>query len=69
MLIFISGREAFYDDDKILFYCYIGIDDANKSLQYTAYGKTEQEAIERAASLAYLLNSVDAQLGVLAKHN
>lgn len=69
MFMFISAPEAFYDDEKILYYCYVGINDTNKSLQYTAYGKTEKEAIERAASLAYLLNSVDSQLGELAKQN
>lgn len=69
MLIFISGNEAFYDDDKILYVCHVGINDTNMSLQYDAYGKTEQEALERAASLAYLLNSVDSQLKVKAEQN
>lgn len=69
MDIFISGGEAFYDDEKMLYYCYIGINDSNKSLQYTAYGTTEKEAIDRAASLAYILNSLDKQKDVLAKMN
>lgn len=69
MYNFISAKEAFYDDDKMMFCCHIGINDANMSLQYDAYERTAQGAIDKAASLAFLLNSVDSKLSQLAKEN
>lgn len=68
-MIFIHGNDAFYDDEKMLFYCHVGVNDSNMSLQYTAYGKTKEEAIQRAVSLTYILNSLDKGMERLAKQN
>jgi len=69
MYKFIAGKEAFFDDEKELYYCYIGVNDSNKSLQYMAYGNTPQVAIQRAESLCHILNSLDGQLSKMAKEN
>lgn len=59
---FVSGKEAFLDDEKELYYCYIGINDSNKSLQYLAYGNTPSVAVDRAKSIADILNALDDKL-------
>lgn len=66
---FICGKEAFLDDEKELYYCYIGVSDSNKSLQYLAYGNTPSTAIQRAESLCYILNSIDSKILQMIKEN
>lgn len=49
---YVIGEEVFFDEDNQLYYRYIGIDDKNKTLVATAWGKTEEEADERAIIIA-----------------
>ena len=56
--MFKSGKIAFYDDEKMLYYCYIGVDDKNQTLVAAAYGQTEEDAISNALAITSLLNKI-----------
>jgi len=49
---YIISEEVFFDEDNQLYYRYIGINDKNKTLVATAWGRTEKEANERAVTIA-----------------
>lgn len=41
---YIISKETFYDEERELFYCYIGKDNREKTLLLTVWGVTEQAA-------------------------
>lgn len=56
---FDSGKESFYDDEKELFYCYVGVKDSNRTLFAAVYGNTPVTALKNAIKLSDLLNKKD----------
>lgn len=55
---YISGKEAFYDEDRKLHYCYVGFDQPGKPLEMLVFGNTARRAIYKAAMYAQLLNEL-----------
>ena len=55
---YISGNEAFFDDEKELYYAYVGLNKPNKPLIATYYGNTPSVAIKAANDAAKALNAL-----------
>jgi hypothetical protein len=56
--IYISGNEAFYDEEKELWYCYIGKNNQKKTLRFSVWAKGKFLAIKLARLYCKLLNEV-----------
>ena len=52
---FIYAEEAFYDEEKMLWGCYVGFG-KEKILRFTVWAATEKNAISQAKLLAERLN-------------
>jgi len=55
---YISGDYAFYDDEKELFYVYVGLDNETMDLFASIYGNTKSTAIENGQKAAAALNYI-----------
>jgi hypothetical protein len=55
-MAYLSGQEAWYDEDQKLWFSYVGVDDRNKTLAFSAWGRSAEEAKIRASWLMELLN-------------
>lgn len=66
MANYVVSKETWYDEDKQLYYRYIGRDDSKKTLMYTAWGKTECIADLKAQLIVSLLNklSIDCEISL-----
>lgn len=52
---FIASEEVWYDEDKMLWGCYVGKSES-KLLYATAWGRSKDVAMLRANAIAHLLN-------------
>lgn len=53
---YISGDYAFFDDEKELYYCYVGFNNPKMSLELSVYGNTPGIAKQKAEALVKILN-------------
>jgi hypothetical protein len=53
---YVPAAEAFYDEDQQLYYAYVGVDNSKRTLALSAWGKTPEEAVQRAEWVAEALN-------------
>lgn len=53
---YISSNESFYDEDKQLYYAYLGLNKADMPLIATYYGTNPSIAIKAANEAAKMLN-------------
>ena len=60
MANYISSKETWYDEDKCLYYKYIGRDDSKKTLMYTAWGFTKEVVDLKSKFLVDVLNRLSA---------
>ena len=60
MANYVVSKETWYDEDKQLYYKYIGRDDSKKTLMYTAWGFTEEVVSLKATFLVDVLNKLSA---------
>ena len=56
---YISSTVAFYDEDMLLWGCYVGLNNADKTLLFTVWEQSEQQAIDAAYWLKSFLNLKD----------
>jgi len=61
MANYISSKETWYDEDKQLYYKYIGRDNKKKTLMYTAWGHTAQLAEMKAELVITMLNELNIE--------
>jgi hypothetical protein len=52
-----SGKESFYDDEKELYFCYVGLKNKERTLFAAVYGNTPNTALNNAEILAEKLNT------------
>lgn len=55
----IISKETFYDEDKELYYKYIGLSDRDRTLIATAWGKTKGEATRNAELISKIKELVN----------
>jgi len=55
---FIVSQETFYDEEKLLFGCYLGKNDDKKTLWATVWGSSPAAAVSRAEFIARTLNRI-----------
>lgn len=53
---YIASKHSFFREEEELFETYVGIDNQEMTLLYSAWGKTEEESLALAQKLAELLN-------------
>ncbi len=61
-----AGNESFLDDEKELYYAYVGLNKPNMPLIAAYYGNTPSLAIKAANEAARLLNRKETEMEVLA---
>ena len=61
MATYIASKETWYDEDKQLYYKYIGRDNKKKTLMYTAWGYTAQLAEMKAELVVTMLNELNIE--------
>lgn len=55
----VVSNETFYDEERELFYTYVGKSAPKRELLITAWGKTKEESKELAVSIKYVLESLE----------
>ena len=60
------SKEAFFDDEKELYYAYVGLNKPKMPLIAAYYGNTPSLAIKAANEAAKLLNVLYSEMEVLA---
>jgi len=54
----VVSKETFYDEERELYYTYIGKSAPKRELLITAWGKTKEESKELAMSIKYVLEKI-----------
>jgi len=54
----VVSKETFYDEERELYYTYIGKSAPKRELLITAWGKTKEESKELAMSVKYVLEKI-----------